>query len=68
MGIEPSKQFIKFDITDKKFVEGYFKYLHKPHEQIVKIDFWWIDWQHGTESKVKGLDPLVSTIPFYSNE
>lgn len=22
------------------------------------VDFWWIDWQQGTKSKMKGLDPL----------
>lgn len=48
---------IPFDITDKKFLKAYFKYLHHPNEEI-GIDFWWIDWQSGDISKVKGLDPL----------
>ncbi len=58
MGIDPkTKQRIPFDITDPKFIEGYFKFLHKPYEQD-GVDFWWIDWQQERETKIKGLDPL----------
>lgn len=48
---------ILFDITDKKFREAYFKYLHHPEEKR-GVDFWWIDWQQGKISKTPGLDPL----------
>lgn len=51
------KEQIRFDITDRKFTEGYFKYLHHPHEED-GVDFWWIDWQQGTKTNVPGLDPL----------
>ncbi len=58
MGQDPSKkQPVKFDITDKKFTENYFKILHHPYEKM-GIDFWWIDWQQGTKTPVPGLDPL----------
>lgn len=58
MGIDKeSKKKIPFDITDPKFVEGYFKFLHHPYEKD-GVDFWWLDWQQGTKTKVKGLDPL----------
>ena len=58
MGIDPeTREQIRFNIADKKFMEGYFKYLHHPHEKD-GVDFWWIDWQQGTKSAVKGLDPL----------
>lgn len=58
MGIDKdSRQQIYFDITDKKFVEGYFRFLHHPHEKN-GVDFWWIDWQQGTKTKIPGLDPL----------
>ena len=58
MGIDPAtKQTIQFDISDKKFTEGYFKYLHHGYEED-GVDFWWIDWQQGKNSSVKGLDPL----------
>jgi alpha-glucosidase (family GH31 glycosyl hydrolase) len=58
MGKNPTtKQPIRFDITDPRFMEGYFKILHHPYEKD-GVDFWWMDWQQGTESKVMGLDPL----------
>ena len=58
MGQDSSKkQPVKFDITDKKFTENYFKILHHPYEKM-GVDFWWIDWQQGTKSPVPGLDPL----------
>ena len=58
MGIDPkTKKRIAFDITDPKFIEGYFKFLHKPYEND-GVDFWWIDWQQERETKIKGLDPL----------
>lgn len=58
MGVDKEKkEQIHFDITDRKFVEGYFKYLHHPHEKD-GVDFWWIDWQQGTKTNIPGLDPL----------
>lgn len=52
-----SRQPIPFDIHDPKFIEGYFKFLHHPYEKD-GVDFWWMDWQQGTKSALKGLDPL----------
>lgn len=58
MGIDSeSKKTVDFDFTDKKFVEGYFKYVNEPMEKE-GVDFWWIDWQQGNRSKIEGLDPL----------
>lgn len=58
MGIDPeSKKTIEFDISDDKFMEGYFKFLHNRYEDE-GVDFWWIDWQQGEKSPVEGLDPL----------
>ncbi len=51
------KEPIPLDFSDKKLLEGYFKYLHHGYEQD-GVDFWWIDWQQGKKSQVKGLDPL----------
>ncbi|MDE7201440.1 MAG: DUF5110 domain-containing protein, partial [Lachnospiraceae bacterium] len=48
---------ISFDISDEKFVEAYFAYLHHPQEKA-GVDFWWIDWQQGDVSKVEDMDPL----------
>lgn len=60
MGIDPkTKQDIAFSCKDPKFWNAYFDVLHKPYEKE-GVDFWWIDWQQGTKSDVKGLDPLVA--------
>lgn len=47
---------VEFDLTDPKFVEAYFHMHHDLEEQ--GVDFWWIDWQQGSVSKLAGLDPL----------
>jgi len=58
MGVDPtSGEPIPFRITDKRFVEHYFELLHHPLEND-GVDFWWMDWQQGESSKIKGLDPL----------
>jgi alpha-glucosidase (family GH31 glycosyl hydrolase) len=65
MGIDPkSKQQIEFDITDPKFINAYFKILHHPYEKD-GVDFWWIDWQQGKNSRMKGLDPLWALNHFH---
>lgn len=51
------EQPISFDVSDEKFMEAYFDYLHHPLEDE-GVDFWWIDWQQGGTSKVEGMDPL----------
>lgn len=48
---------IEFDFTNPKFVDGYFKYVHHPHEHK-GVDFWWIDWQQGENTGIEKLDPL----------
>lgn len=48
---------VKCDLADPKFLENYFTYLHHPRE-AEGVDFWWVDWQQGTSTKVEGLDPL----------
>ncbi len=58
MGIDPAtRERIAFDITDPRFIEGYFRHLHHPLEED-GVDFWWMDWQQGTKTSVPGLDPL----------
>jgi alpha-glucosidase (family GH31 glycosyl hydrolase) len=58
VGIDPDSQIpVPFDITDPAFTEAYFRLLHHPYE-AEGVDFWWLDWQQGALSKVKGLDPL----------
>lgn len=58
LGIDADSELpISFDVSDEKFMEAYFTYLHHSREEE-GVDFWWIDWQQGGISKVEGLDPL----------
>ena len=58
MGIDPaSRKPVRFDVTDPRFMEGYFNILHHPQEAL-GVDFWWLDWQQGRKSRIPGLDPL----------
>ena len=58
MGIDPAqKKIIPFDISDPIFVKSYFDDIHHPLADE-GIDFWWLDWQQGTHTKIPGLDPL----------
>ena len=58
MGVDPESELpIPFDVTDRKFMEAYFKYLHHPNEEM-GVDFWWVDWQQGSNTRVPGYDPL----------
>ena len=57
MGIDPaSKQYIQFDIADKKYATNYLNILHHPLEQQ-GVDFWWLDWQQEKETKIPGVTP-----------
>ncbi|KAL2188124.1 glycoside hydrolase family 31 protein [Thermothelomyces heterothallicus CBS 203.75] len=48
---------IKFDCTDREFMDAYFDVLKLSLEKQ-GVMFWWIDWQQGTGSKLPGVDPL----------
>ena len=48
---------IAFDITDRTFLKAYFDILIK-HLEDDGLDFWWLDWQQGPYSRMKGVDPL----------
>jgi len=69
MGVDPETgEPIPFRITDKEFVKHYFELLHHPMEDE-GVDFWWVDWQQGESSEVKGLDPLpwLNHVHFYDS-
>ena len=58
LGIDPeSGDPVPFRIADKEYVRHYFEMIHHPMEDD-GVDFWWMDWQQGEISEVKGLDPL----------
>ena len=60
MGVDPkTKKAVPFDITDPNFINNYFDVLHHPLEEE-GVDFWWMDWQQGKKTGIKGLDPLWS--------
>jgi putative sterol carrier protein len=67
MGMDPATgDPVPFDIADPEFTRAYFQVLHHPHE-AQGVDFWWIDWQQGTTTKMPGLDPLwwLNHLHFY---
>ncbi len=33
-----------FDLSDRTYMENFFKYAHRPSEDM-GVDFWWLDWQ-----------------------
>lgn len=58
VGQDPSEKApIKFSLASKEYVKAYFDILHRPY-QDEGVRFWWIDWQQGKNSDIKGLDPL----------
>lgn len=52
-----TKAQIRFDIANPKFTKAYFDAVHHPLEEE-GVDFWWLDWQQGTNTGIEGLDPL----------
>ncbi len=48
---------VPFDCTDPVYISAYFEHLHHPLQRQ-GVDFWWIDWQQGSQSPVENLDPL----------
>jgi alpha-glucosidase (family GH31 glycosyl hydrolase) len=67
MGLDPQAgEPIPFDCADQRFMQGYFELLHHPL-QDQGVDFWWLDWQQGTQSSMPGLDPLwwLNHLHFY---
>jgi alpha-glucosidase (family GH31 glycosyl hydrolase) len=57
MGIDPaSKQYVPFDITDRKFADNYLKYVIHPLEHQ-GIDFFWLDWQQEDATNLAGVNP-----------
>ena len=57
-GVDPaSRAPVPFSLKSEKYLQAYFDVLHRPY-QHEGVRFWWIDWQQGRNSDVKGLDPL----------
>src|ERR1700729_3181945 len=57
MGIDPaSKQYVPFNITDRKFADNYLKDVIHPLEHQ-GVDFFWLDWQQEDATKLAGVNP-----------
>ena len=57
MGIDPAtKQYVAFDITNKKFATNYMNILHHPLERQ-GIDFFWLDWQQEAKTQLQNVSP-----------
>ena len=57
MGIDPkTRQYVPFEITDKKYATNYFNLVLHPLEKQ-GIDFWWLDWQQEPTTKMAGVTP-----------
>ncbi|HUJ30016.1 MAG TPA: TIM-barrel domain-containing protein [Candidatus Acidoferrum sp.] len=57
MGIDPAtKQYVPFDITNKKFATNYMDIMHHPLERQ-GINFFWLDWQQEANTKLTGVNP-----------
>jgi len=57
MGIDPAtKQYVPFDITNKKFATNYMNIMHHPLERQ-GIDFFWLDWQQEPNTKLENVNP-----------
>jgi len=59
MGLDPATaEGVPFEVWNRRYMDAYFKHLHHPLEKI-GVDFWWMDWQQGSDSGLEGLDPLT---------
>ena len=57
MGIDPeTRNYVPFDIVDKKFAENYMNIVLRPLEKQ-GVDFWWLDWQQWSTTKIPGVTP-----------
>jgi len=66
MGLDPArKKQIPFNLSQDKFMDAYLDAGHHPLEDE-GVDFWWIDWQQGTNSGIPGLDPLWALNHFHT--
>lgn len=58
MGIDPAtRQYVPFNITDKKFATNSMNLVHHPLERQ-GVDFWWLDWQQEQKTALAGVAPI----------
>lgn len=50
----PQDSVVLFNLADRKYMDAFWKYTHKPKTDI-GLDFWWLDWQQNyAYPKVRG--------------
>jgi alpha-glucosidase (family GH31 glycosyl hydrolase) len=52
-----NKDPVPFDPTSPTFMHAFFNVVHRSLEKK-GCDFWWVDWQQGSNTRIPGLDPL----------
>lgn len=57
LGLPADGTPVPFDVTDPAFMSAYLDHVLRPLEDQ-GVDFWWIDWQQGSQSRRAGIDPL----------
>lgn len=58
LGIDPKeKKSIPFNVLDPKLLKDYETNILHPYEKD-GVDFWWYDWQQGSQSSLPGLNML----------
>ncbi len=61
LGRDPAeKKPVPFFCLDKEFLKAYFELLHFPYEED-GVDFWWMDWQQGTDYRAVAADSYRET-------
>lgn len=66
---QEAEEPVLFDITNPEFLQYYYEDVLNPLEEQ-GVDFWWTDWQQGSYSRMKNLDPLwvLNHYTFLDNE
>ena len=68
LGKDPeSREPLPFNITDKSFRRVYFEDVHHPLE-AEGVDFWWLDWQQGTQIYPGSPDPLWALNHYHTQD
>ena len=58
MGKDPADKPLPFDAGDKRYLDTFYAYTHRPLEDQ-GVDFWWLDWQQYPDTRsVPGLTNL----------
>ena len=61
MGQDPATQKrVPFNCLSPEFLKAYFEVLHFPYEKD-GIDFWWMDWQQGSDNRTYSGDDYQET-------